>query len=87
MEVNLIVETLKFLVLGMSTVFMFLALMVVVLELQAKIILKYFSSQKESVSADNSTQELLQKDNFSVVAAIAASIRSYKKIKIVKRAK
>lgn len=79
MEVNLIVETLKFLVLGMSTVFMFLALMVVVLELQAKIILKYFPPRKESVGADNSTQELLQKNNFPVVAAIAASIRSYKK--------
>lgn len=79
MEVNLIVETLKFLVLGMSTVFMFLALMVVVLELQAKIILKYFPPQKESVSVGNSIPELSQKNNFAVVAAIAASIRSYNK--------
>ncbi|MBP1680605.1 MAG: putative oxaloacetate decarboxylase alpha chain [Proteobacteria bacterium] len=79
MEVNLIVETLKFLVLGMSTVFMFLALMVVVLELQAKIIMKYFPPPKENSLVSNSTQELFQKGNFSVVAAIAASIRSYKK--------
>jgi oxaloacetate decarboxylase gamma subunit len=79
MEVNLIVETLKFLVLGMSTVFMFLALMVVVLEIQAKLILKYFPPKQESVSVGNSTPELSQKDNFSVVAAIAASIRSYNK--------
>ena len=77
MEVNLIVESLKFLVLGMSTVFMFLVLMVVVLELQAKIILKYFPPKE--VSVHNSTQELSQKDNFTVVAAIAASIQSYKK--------
>lgn len=77
MEVNLIVEAFKFLVLGMSTVFMFLALMVVVLELQAKIILTYFPPKEENVH--NSTLELSQKDNFTVVAAIAASIRSYKK--------
>jgi len=77
MEVNLIVEAFKFLVLGMSTVFMFLALMVVVLELQAKIILTYFPPKQESIH--HNTQELSRKDNFTVVAAIAASIQSYKK--------
>ena len=79
MEVNLIVEALKFLVLGMSTVFIFLVLMVLVLELQAKIITKYFSHQKENNRIGNSTPELSKKDNFLVVAAIAASIRSHKK--------
>ena len=78
MEVNLIGESLKFMVLGMSTVFMFLVLLVFVLNVQAKIIMKYFPS-KEGNYNDNSTSELLQKDNFAVVAAIAASIRSYNK--------
>ena len=78
MEVNLIGESLKFMVLGMSTVFMFLVLLVLVLNVQAKIIMKYFPA-KEGNYTDNSTSELLQKDNFAVVAAIAASIRSYNK--------
>ena len=78
MEVNLIGESLKFMVLGMSTVFMFLVLLVLVLNVQAKIIMKYFPS-KEGNHNDNSTSGLLQKDNFAVVAAIAASIQSYNK--------
>ena len=75
MEINLIAETLKFLVLGMSTVFMFLILMVFVLNLQSKIIMKFFP-HKEGAS----TQKR-QRDNLAVIAAIAASLQSYKKSK------
>ena len=79
MEVNLIVESLKFLVLGMSTVFMFLVLLVFVLTIQAKIMMKFFPPKEERVSVGNSISELSQKDNFTVVAAIAASIQAHKK--------
>ena len=81
MEVNLIAESLKFLVLGMSTVFMFLVLMVFVLNLQAKIITKYFPATKENINVGNSTLELSQKGNLAIVAAIAASLKSYKQSK------
>lgn len=81
MEVNLIVETLKFLVLGMSTVFLFLILMVVVLNIQAKIITKFFPSQElpavSSVVAGNHYRQ----DKFAILAVIAASLQSYKKSK------
>lgn len=79
MEVNLIGESLKFLVLGMSTVFMFLVLLVFVLNIQAKIMMKFFPPKEERASVGNSTTEISQKNNFAVVAAIAASIRSYNK--------
>jgi oxaloacetate decarboxylase gamma subunit len=38
--------------------------------------MKYFPMKNESIHMSNSTEELLQKDNFTVVAAIAASIQS-----------
>jgi oxaloacetate decarboxylase (Na+ extruding) subunit gamma len=81
MEVNLIAESLKFLVLGMSTVFTFLVLLVFVLNLQSKIIMKYFPVKKESPRVSNSTSELSQNGNLAVVAAIAASLKSYKQSK------
>ncbi len=76
MEVNLIVEILKFSFSGISTVFVFLALMAVVLVPLVKSIIKYFPLCEGNVFISNSTQELFQKGNFSVVAAVAASIRS-----------
>ncbi len=82
MEINLIAESVKFLILGMSTVFMFLVLMVFVLELQSKIIMKFFPPKKEEDStACNSTSELSRNGNLAVVAAIAASLKSYKQSK------
>ena len=81
MEVNLIVEAFKFLVLGMSTVFMFLVLMVLVVELQSKIILKYFP-QKEAIEPyPQVSQKVPKKDNLAIIAAIATSIKIYKQTK------
>lgn len=82
MEINLIGETFKFLILGMSTVFLFLVLMVYVLEFQAKIIAKYFPQrEEETIPQGNSKQKVSQNGNLAVVAAIAASIKSYKQSK------
>lgn len=78
MEVNLIAESLKFLVLGMTTVFLFLTLMVYILNIQAKIITKYFPQKEEQSDANNHNQGLSRNGNLSVVAAIAASLESYK---------
>lgn len=79
MEINLIAESLKFLVLGMSTVFMFLILMVIVLNIQAKIVMKFFPPKEKEVIA--SSHSLVKKDNLAVIVAIAASLQSYKKSK------
>ncbi len=81
MEVNLIVETLKFLVLGMSTVFMFLVLMVFVVELQSKIILKYFPQKEEPILYPKASQKAQKKDDLAIIAAIATALKLYKKTK------
>ncbi len=81
-NVNLVVEGLKFMVLGMTTVYLFLLLMVFVLNIISKIVKKYFPTKKlspiytkrEAPKISNSTQ-----DNDAVVAAIVASIQEFKK--------
>ena len=43
---NLVIEGLKFMVLGMTTVFLFLMLMILVLNIISKIVKKYFPHKK-----------------------------------------
>lgn len=81
MEINLIAETVKFLILGMSTVFMFLILMVFILELQSKIIMNFFPLKKEETSLANAVSHKVPRNHLAVVAAIVASIKSHKKSK------
>ena len=80
MEVNLITEGLKFMLLGMTTVFLFLLLLIFVLKLQAKIIGKYFPDKElppttPKVPVVSSTQN----DDAQVIAAITAAITDFKK--------
>ncbi len=80
-HVNLVMEGLKFMVLGMTTVYLFLLLMVFVLNIVSKIVKKYFPSKKlrpvymkrEAVKASEA------KNDDAVVAAIVASIQQFKK--------
>ncbi len=70
-EVNYVVEALKFMVLGMGVVFLFLFILVKVVELQAKLIAKYFpenTPQTPAVPAGNVTED----ENRRVAAIIAA---------------
>jgi len=78
MEINLVEEGLKFMVLGMGTVFLFLILMIGVLNLQAYIIQKYFpeTPAQPKPQAGNKTPV---KDDKKVVAAIVGAISAYKK--------
>ena len=74
MEVNRRVVSLRFLVLSLSTSLVLLSLMVK--HLGKSIMKSYFQIKNVGIHSDNSTLELLQKGNFTVVAAIAASIKS-----------
>jgi oxaloacetate decarboxylase gamma subunit len=82
MEVNLVTEGLKFMVLGMTTVFLFLVLLIYVLKLQAKLIGKYFPEKEikpptpivPAVSTTTSNDE-----DSKVIAAITAAITDFKK--------
>jgi len=74
METNLILEGFKFMGLGMGTVFVFLVIMIVCMNIMSTVIDKFFSepevSATPSVSASN--------DNKKVVAAITAAIKHHR---------
>jgi oxaloacetate decarboxylase gamma subunit len=70
-EVNYVVEALKFMVLGMGVVFSFLFILVKVVELQAKLIAKYFPDDTPKIPTapvGNVTED----ENRRVAAIIAA---------------
>ncbi len=80
MEVNFAIEGLKFMFLGMTTVFLFLLLMIYILKLQAKLVQKYFPQKPASVApvrAVNTKAEVSEDEE--VIAAITAAITEYKK--------
>ncbi len=82
MELNLVEEGLKFMVLGMVTVFLFLVLMVVVLYVQAFLVNKFFPQKVVSTpNGSTSTQVSSKKDNKALVAAITAAITTFKNSK------
>lgn len=80
MEINLVGEAFKFLILGMSTVFLFLVLMVFVLELQSRIITKYFPAKVQESVAPKAKAKGTQ-EQLNVVAAIAAKVLLLKQSK------
>ncbi|GAB6073662.1 OadG family protein [Nautilia lithotrophica] len=65
----MILEALKYMVLGMTVVFAFLYLLTLILEFQRKIIEKYFPEDKPPKQKPKSKKDKLKK-----VAAIAAAI-------------
>ncbi|PID47550.1 MAG: hypothetical protein CR967_03940 [Proteobacteria bacterium] len=75
MEMNLVSEGLKFMALGMVTVFLFLILMVIVLKIQSSIIAKFFT--KPLVQVPNSSTQNTQ-DDTALVAVISAAITQFK---------
>jgi len=62
MELNLVTEAFKFMLLGMSIVFSFLVIMIFTLKTQTIIIEKFFS-KKESKNIDNTKSRNLNSNN------------------------
>jgi len=83
MEVNLVAEGLKFMVLGMTTVFIFLLFLILVLKIQEKLVNKFFpvqmstASKAASLGAGAVTSD--KKDDAEVIAAITAAITDFRK--------
>ena len=75
MEIDLVSEGLKFMVLGMMVVFVFLVILVQVMKLQAKIINKFFPEKAPEVvsTSKNVTQEAHH------VAAIISAVTEFRK--------
>ncbi len=73
MDINLVAEGLKFMVLGMVTVFLFLILMVIVLKIQSSLIVKFFpQTQKNSQNIDKSSED------GQLVAVISSAITQFR---------
>ncbi len=78
---NLVTESLKFMVLGMGIVYVLLAFIVFLTNLQAKIIAKYFPDKSDnggSVRAVKGATTTAKSDG-ALIAAISAAISYYKK--------
>lgn len=75
MEIDLVGEGLKFMVLGMAIVFAFLFVLVQVVKLQAMIINKYFPEKAPEVA--NSSTSATQDAHH--VAAIVAAVSEFRK--------
>ena len=76
MEYSLVGESLKFMVLGMLIVFAFLAILVQVMKIQAKIIGKYFKEEAPAVKkpvVNNDSEEESRR-----VAAIIAAVTDFR---------
>jgi len=80
MEIDLVGESIKFMILGMLIVFVFLTVMVELMKLQAKLINKYFP-EKEVKAPTSSSTPSDSEDEARRVAAIVAAIAEFRKSK------
>lgn len=77
MEINLVAEAIKFMVLGMGIVFLFLTVLIFVLKAQASILTRYFP-EKEEVKANTWQPSATDKNNEAKkIAAITAAIQHH----------
>jgi oxaloacetate decarboxylase gamma subunit len=82
MEVNYISEGLKFMVLGMTTVFLFLVLLIFVLKLQKKLLDKFLPEKAPTpvnTAISKTTNVTAPDDQAQVIAAITAAVSEFKK--------
>jgi len=75
METNLVMEGVKFMFLGMGTVFTFLIIMIFSINIMSLIIHKFFP---EPHAAEDAVSGSTQKDNKKIVAAITAAIAHHR---------
>jgi len=74
METNLVLEGFKFMGLGMGTVFAFLIIMIVCMNIMSKLIHRFFPEPQASATPSAPAQQ----DNKKVVAAITAAIAHHR---------
>jgi len=74
MEANLIMEGVKFMILGMGTVFVFLIVMIACMNIMSTIINRYFPEPQASTDAPAQGSQ----DKKKIVAAITAAIKYHR---------
>ncbi|OIP56273.1 MAG: pyruvate carboxylase [Helicobacteraceae bacterium CG2_30_36_10] len=75
MDTNLVVEGLKFMALGMGTVFAFLIILIAVMYAMSAIIHKFFPEPQPNME----TNQAGTQDNKKIIAAISAAITHHRK--------
>ena len=75
-DINIILESVKFMVLGMGVVFLFLTIMIIVVNVQAKLIAKFFPEEAPVVPSTTA-----KSDEAEHVAAIIAAVTEFRKNK------
>ncbi|MBU0720447.1 OadG family protein [bacterium] len=75
MDTNLVIEGAKFMLLGMGTVFLFLILLIVLMNAMSVIIHKFFPEPQTDLSASTVNS---QKNHKTIVAAITAAITHHR---------
>ncbi len=80
MEINLVAEAFKFMVLGMGIVFTFLVVMIFALKAQAALIQKYFPMKENKTKAKVQPQAAAS-DTAKKIAAITAVIQHHNNLK------
>lgn len=78
MEVNLVIEGVKFMMLGMGIVFLFLVLLIITMNAMSKIVQRYFPEPHPAPSQTSSSTAASSADRMKKVAAIAAAIHHHK---------
>ncbi|MEJ2372912.1 MAG: OadG family protein [Sulfurimonas sp.] len=76
METNLVIEGIKFMFLGMGTVFAFLIIMILVMNVMSSIVHKFFPEPQASTDVTNT--EAPKQDSKNIVAAITAAIKYHR---------
>lgn len=76
-ETNLVIESLKFMALGMGIVFLFLAVMIFALKAQATLIAKFLPQKPKEELSQWKPQTTNDTDEKDTVAAITAAIIHY----------
>ncbi len=82
MEVNMIAEAVKYMFLGMTTVFLFLILLIYILKLQTKLLNKFFPPKPipaAPVAKSAPATGAASTEDEETVAAITAAITEFKK--------
>lgn len=75
METNLVLEGVKFMILGMGTVFVFLIIMIACMNIISSVINKFFPEPQPSAGASGANA---QNDKKKIVAAITAAIAHHR---------
>ena len=80
MEIDLIAESIKFMMLGMGIVFAFLIILIFILKAQGALLTKYFPAENKVVPNVN-LKDSSVKNETAKIAAIIAAVQHHKNLK------